>query len=67
MKRLEKNIETKLVPGPAATMCSLHYEEEYIYRCGKFITLRDGAIPSTVRFVLIFHYYIWYHICQEII
>ena len=45
-KQLEKDSKTKLVvPGPAAQMCTSHFEEEYIYWCGKYITLRDGAIP----------------------
>ena len=79
MKRLEKDSKTKpFVPGPTATICTSYFEKEYIYiyiyRCGKYITLRDGAIPTIlikckliVGFVLIFHYYFLYHICQEII
>ena len=32
MKRLEKDIKTKFIPGPAATMCTSHYVEQYIFR-----------------------------------
>ena len=47
MKRLEKDSKTKLfVPGPAATSCTSHFEEEY--RCGKYITLSDSAISTIV-------------------
>ena len=47
MKRLENGSNTKLfVPGTAARICTEHFEDEYVYRFGKYITLRDEAVPT---------------------
>ena len=45
MKLLERDSKTKLFV-PVAKICTSHFEEEYIYRCGKYINLRDGVIQT---------------------